>query len=151
MTKARTLDTQEIVQKLKSDQAKELFEANGVLAAYLFGSVAEGRTHAHSDVDVAVVFLRSVPALRYGKGRLAIIAGLMSLLDLDEVDVVPLNKAPALLSFEVIRTGITLYAADEYETAEFEIQALGLYYDLARELDSYLAEMQTRIKERGLA
>ena len=151
MTKARTLDSQEIVRKLKSDEARRLFEDNHVLAAYLFGSVAEGGTHAHSDVDVAVVYVSSVPVSQYGKARLAITVGLMSLLKLDEVDVVPLNRAPALLLFEVLRNGMTLYVADEYETAEFEIRALGLYYDFVRELDSYMAEMQSRIKERGLA
>ena len=150
MPRVRELSLEEIVQTLRSDEAETVFEENRVLAAYLFGSVVEERTHAHSDVDVAVVFKQSVPQSEHFDRRLAIIGKLMDLLHLNDVDVVPLNKAPLLLVYEALRQPMTIYVADEEEAAEFEITALGLSYDFMPILDSYIAEMRSRIRKGRL-
>ena len=52
--------TQELVQ-LKSAAAAVL-DGAPVLFAYLYGSVARGDAHLGSDLDIAVMFERSVPA-----------------------------------------------------------------------------------------
>jgi predicted nucleotidyltransferase len=148
MTEARTLDTQEIVQKLKSDDARKLFADNHVLAAYLFGSVAEGRTHAHSDVDVAIAFQDSVPESEYSDRRFAIILGVMGLLKFDDVDVVPLNRAPLLLVHEALKQPVTIYVADQEKASEFEIMALGRYWDF-REHQKVICKMTREAARSG--
>lgn len=148
--RVREINPEEIVRTLLSQGAREVFEENGVLVAYLYGSVAQGKTHAHSDVDVAVVFEQSVPQSEHFRKRVALIGKLMDLLHLDEVDVVPLNRGPLLLTKEVLRHPVILYVADEVEATEFELKALGLSYDFMPILDSYIEEMSSRIKARGL-
>ncbi len=151
MASAREIGTEEIVERLKSDEARRLFRDNGILAAYLFGSVAEGRTHSESDIDVAIVFERSVPKSEHFDRRLVIICGLMGLLHVNDVDVVPLNDAPLLLVFQALRHPVRVYSADERRRAEFEVQMIGMYYDFSHVLDEYGKQMFQRIKERGLA
>jgi len=150
MARAMDLGTEEIVRILKSDEARKAFEENGVLAAYLYGSAAHGGMHVHSDVDVAVVFEHSVPAKEQFNRRLKLIGIVTDLLQMDDVDVVPLNSAPLLLVFEVLKAPVILYKADDYRAAEYEIGALGVCYDFLPILDSYIAVMRARIKERGL-
>jgi uncharacterized protein len=93
--------------------AETLKGVPGVVAAYLFGSSAEGRTHRESDVDIAVLVdrarypaaadrfelrLRLFPVLRQLAGR--------------EVDVVILNDAPPQLARRIMTTGRTLTVND---------------------------------------
>lgn len=150
MASVREIGTEEIIRILKSEDAANLFADNGVLAAYLFGSVAEDRTGPESDVDVAIVFERSVPKSEHFDRRLAMICGLMGLLHMNDVDVVPLNDGPLLLAFQALRHPVRIYSADERRRAEFEVQIIGMYYDFRHVLDEYGKQMFKRIKERGL-
>ncbi len=83
--------------------------------AFLFGSYAKGRQISESDLDVAVYFrpesgeLEWETNLDYGEDSLW--------LDLDRVagqntDLVVLNRAPAGLASEILRTGIPLVIKD---------------------------------------
>ena len=146
-----TLSKEEVVNRLKSEGAAKLCEDNQVLAAYLFGSVAEERTHAHSDVDVAVLFNESVPRSERFDRRLSLVASLTDLLGTDDLNIVSLKEASLLLAFNALRNPVVLYKADEYEAAEFEIKTIGMYYDFRPTLDQYSREMFRRIKEYGLA
>jgi predicted nucleotidyltransferase len=151
MARAVDLGTEEIIRRLTSDEARKAFEENGVLAAYLYGSAAHGRMHPHSDVDVAVVFEHSVPKSEHFDRRLKLIGAVMDMLHVNDVDVVPLNNAPLLLAFHVLKQPVELYRADERRAAEFEMKTIGMYYDFRPVLDEYGREMFRRIKERGLA
>lgn len=148
---ARDIGSEEIIRILKSPEAVKVYAENGVLAAYLYGSAAHGGMHAQSDVDVAVVFDQSVPRDQRFRRRLHLIGEVLGLLGIDEADVVPLNDAPLLLVFHVLRDPILLYSADDYARGEFELGALGKYYDFAPILDSYVGAMRARVKERGLS
>jgi predicted nucleotidyltransferase len=78
----------------------------GVASAYLFGSVAEGRSHRESDVDVGVLLDRDVfpsDAARFD-ARLRLIGQLSAALGRD-VDVVVLNDAPPQFARRVVTTG----------------------------------------------
>jgi predicted nucleotidyltransferase len=96
-----------------------LFEREGVLLAYLFGSLAQGR-EAH-DVDLALL-VRDQPAFRL---RMPI----ADCLQTERVDLVDLRDAPPVLRFEIVRTGRLLYAADEEEQERFEMATIHLYRD----------------------
>jgi predicted nucleotidyltransferase len=103
-----------------------------VLEAYLFGSHASGRAHAHSDVDVAV-YLAAVPDAPYGI-EAEIAAELMSSLGENRVDVVLLNRAPPLLYHRVLRDGVRLLSRDPRATTVREGQALSRYCDYLPQL-----------------
>ena len=108
-----------------------LFEREGVLLAYLFGSLSRGQVG--QDVDLAVL-TRDMPAFHL---REAIIG----CLETERVDLVDLRRASPVLRFEILRTGHPLYVADEETRNRFELATLHLYRDthpLRRQQRKYL-------------
>ena len=84
-----------------------------VQAAILFGSYAQGRAHAESDVDVAILLDRD--RLPGGGDRAACAerlgVALIEALHYNRVDVVVLNDAPPELAVAAL-DGIVLHVAD---------------------------------------
>src|SRR5438552_3934793 len=76
-----------------------------ILAAYVFGSVASGRTRKDSDVDVAVLLRDGISPSRSFQFRLKLMADLGAKLHRSDVDVVILNEAPPLLAHRVLSKG----------------------------------------------
>lgn len=78
--------------------------------ALLFGSVARGRTHSHSDVDIAVGLSEGARLSPFDVGELAsrleTAAGRV-------VDVVLLHEAPPGLAYRIFRDGRPLFVRDE--------------------------------------
>lgn len=72
--------------------------------AFLFGSAATGRTTDESDIDVAVLLDRPSEGNRIWR-ELTTLLG-------KEVDLVPLNDAPATLVAKIVRHGIPLGTRD---------------------------------------
>lgn len=101
--------------------------ADRVAAVYLFGSVAAGRDHARSDVDVAVLYRDGyVPD---GWARLELIADLSLRLG-REVDVAVLNDASPILGMQVLRNGRRLMTFDERRVNRFFVDTVNQYADL---------------------
>lgn len=98
-----------------------LFEREGVLLAYLFGSLAQDKP-GH-DVDLALL-VEDQPAFRL---RTAI----SDCLDTERLDLVDLERASPVLRFEVISTGRLLYARSPLITEDFEMSTLRIYKDTA--------------------
>jgi predicted nucleotidyltransferase len=96
-----------------------LFQREGVVLAYLFGSLSRGQ--AGQDVDLAIL-TRDAPAFRL---REKIAAALHT----ERIDLVDLRRAPPVLRFEILRTGRPLYVADEQAQERFELATLRLYRD----------------------
>jgi predicted nucleotidyltransferase len=88
-------------------------DAPAVVSAYLFGSVAEERSHRESDVDLGVLLAwasHRTKADRFDAGiRLA--GRLQSALG-RAVDLVVLNDAPALLARHVVTRGLRVACRD---------------------------------------
>src|SRR4051812_4930685 len=86
----------------------------GVVAAYVFGSVAEGREHRESDLDVAVLVDRS--AYPRSADRFELRLRLFSVLRTTagrEVDLLILNDVPPQLARRIMTGGRTLVMKDE--------------------------------------
>lgn len=97
--------------------------------AYLFGSMARGRSGALSDVDVAV-YLEPAgdPSSRF-KRRLQLMARLGHVLQYDDVDVVPLQDAPVDLAFEILAYGRVILCNNAEAKAIFVFETLRRYHD----------------------
>jgi predicted nucleotidyltransferase len=107
----------------------------GVVAAYLFGSVARGSAKAGSDVDVAILLER--PPARTLEGLSLDLAGdLERLLGLP-VDLVTLNGAPVDLVHRVLRDGRLVAEFDRAARVAFEVRARSEYFDLLPTLELY--------------
>lgn len=117
-----------------------LFSRTEIIAAYLFGSYAAGRSGPLSDIDIAVLLDARLNAERYGTVRLEIINGLIELLSCDKIDVAVLNQASPVLSHGVIKNGLLLFFKNEAERSAYVARATMRYLDTV-----YLRKVQDRI------
>ena len=106
-----------------------------------FGSTVSGRTHARSDVDIAVLLDRPDLSLRDHAELLHELQGLM---DDREVDLVILNRADPLLLKQVSDGCVRLYGSDR-ELQRFRLLAFRRYQDHRPWL-----ELERRYVERAL-
>ncbi len=95
-----------------------------VTLAYLFGSQVTGPTGPLSDTDIAVWVTSPSPELR---ARLS--HALASLLHIDRIDLVFLNRAPVELAYAIIAQGRLVYQRSVAERVEFEAGVLARYGD----------------------
>lgn len=79
----------------------------GIVAAYLFGSYAEGRSHAESDVDVGVLLDRNEYPTETDRfeARVRLASGLEHDLAPRHPDVIVLNDAPPMLAARIVSAG----------------------------------------------
>ncbi|MDH4066925.1 MAG: nucleotidyltransferase domain-containing protein [Acidobacteriota bacterium] len=85
-----------------------------VVSVYAFGSLAEGRSHRESDVDVAVLVdyaLRPTRADRF-ETRLRLVGQLGRQLGRGDVDVVILNDAPPQFARRIVSRGRRVHCRD---------------------------------------
>lgn len=126
---------------------KALDGVDGLVSAYLFGSVASGRAHRESDVDVGVLFdRRKCPTAgeRFDV-RLKMIGPLQSVLGRD-VDLVVLNDAPPQLARHIMTMGRRLVVKD----AERDHAHLRVTLSRAADLEPFLRRLRA-VKLRALA
>ncbi len=95
-----------------------------LVAAYLFGSLAEGTQSSLSDIDIAVL-LQSRDKKNAAALRVRLHADLCRVLKRNDVDLVVLNLSGNLiLNDQIIRQGVTLYSTDDDAKDEFELNVL---------------------------
>jgi len=116
---------------------REFFAASsqGIVATYLFGSIACGSARADSDVDVAILYSTAPEASLEGI-PLDLEAELEKQLALP-VQVVVLNTAPVDLVHRVLRDGRLLIDIDPSARIRFEAKARNEYFDLLPVLRRY--------------
>lgn len=103
-----------MIQPLEDALSAALGARRGVVSAYLFGSFAEGRSHAESDVDVGVLLDRRVypSAAERFEVRVRLAADLEHALAPRHADVVILNDAPPVLAARIVTRGRPLGCRD---------------------------------------
>ncbi|MDZ7289918.1 MAG: nucleotidyltransferase domain-containing protein [candidate division KSB1 bacterium] len=119
---------QEILQKLSHALESE----PDIAFAYLFGSMAKGRSGPLSDVDVAVYFHPSGNRRTRFDRRLQLMSQLGRLLQRDDVDVVPLQDASPDLTFEILAYGKLIFSKDDTQKVTFIFETLRKYHDEAQ-------------------
>ncbi len=110
-------------------------EADGLVAAWLFGSRARGEEKPGSDVDVGVLFDRPLEP-RLGNQAHRLEAKLEAALGLP-VQLVAVNTAPPDLVHRVLRDGILLLDRSPRHRVAFEVKARNEFFDLQPVLTRY--------------
>lgn len=112
------------------DTLRRYFANRGeVIAAYLFGSVARGDSHATSDVDVGVLLARGrMRTLEDYEPVFTIQNDLERLLG-RKVDVVPMNHAALDLLHRILRDGTVVHDRDPRQRVAFELKTRTEYFD----------------------
>ena len=110
-------------------------------AVYLFGSTASGKTHAESDLDLAILPRKS--SLR--KKKLDILTELARE-GFTDVDMVFLDTEDVVIKFGSIRQNHLIYCAEDFDANAFFSLTLRQYFDFA----PYLKTQRDAYKRRVL-
>jgi len=115
------------------------FEAGkeNIAIAYLFGSVARGRTGPLSDVDIAVLFRSEEDQ----GGRYELAFQLRQLLGVESLHLVAFNRSPIELKYQIIKEGKLLFSDSMTTKVEFEAKILSQYGDYVPVLARQRAEI----------
>lgn len=120
-----------------SEKIRPLFEAyKKVGVVYLFGSQVTGKTHANSDLDLAIYFDESDPVKR--ANLLFGLAGEISkILKTDNIDAHSLNdlRSPEL-KYQIIASGQVIFEREPFRLI-IEPRILNEYFDFTYLLKKY--------------
>lgn len=105
-------------------------EEPNLIALWLFGSAASGKTHPRSDLDFAALFQRRPDLLELG----GLSSSISERLKRNDIDLVDLNSAPPFLRYRVLSGGILLLDPCPLQRVSFVARALSEYFDLAPSL-----------------
>lgn len=117
--------------------------------ALLFGSQADGKANALSDIDIAVYLKSKKNSLEFADRQIDLISSLMKICRDNKADVVILNRANPFLRFQIVKRGRLLFAKDEKLFYHFKAATLGLYQDIKPMYDFYNALVEISLR-RGL-
>lgn len=118
-----------VVDAAARERLSVALDRGGVVAAMLFGSQATGKVGPLSDVDVAVWADPALgPSGRFDL-RLELMGEASRALHTDEVDLVVLNDAPALLQNRALRNSVRLIDRDPTCRIRLETRAILDYLD----------------------
>ncbi len=120
-----------------------------IVAAYLFGSVAAGKAHKFSDVDVALLLADGVDPKQAWDLQLEVM-GEVETAFARRADVAVLNTSPLVFCYLSLKHGRLIFDRGSPQRPEFEARVYVTYFDLKPYLDIYDAAMFKRVKERGL-
>ena len=131
---------------------EKYFKCNSVrpiIASYLFGSYATGKTTKLSDIDIAVFLDSEVEKSSYFDIKLDLLADLSSSLGTDNVDLVILNEATPELAYSVIKEGILVYEEQEArgQLVSFKAKTFDRYFDYLPTKRIYAEALSARIRE----
>ena len=133
----RNLD---LIESLKS----VISEHKEVIAAYLYGSVAQGIMREDSDIDVGVLLADdAAPDYRYGVRMAGEIQSRCHLAR--EVDLRVLNRRPVRFLNQVLRYGKLVFVRDEKKRVAFETGVLKAYLDFKPFFREYDRERRRRL------
>lgn len=105
---------------------------------YLFGSYASGDQHSKSDLDIAILPVKSLDNL----SRWQLAQTLACELDID-VDLIDLTSTSTVLCQQVITQGRLLWG-DSYDDDIFAVKTISMYQNLQVERAMILADLMNK-------
>lgn len=137
MIKSRKID--QITLKLIEYFNKEL----SVLSVYIFGSFGTESQTPLSDLDIGVLYDGNVPVMEELKQA----AEISSLLSLEKIDLINLNKAPIHLQHEILYQGDQIFDRIPERTEDFVENVLEIYHDYQGILKKYREDLREGLLE----
>jgi predicted nucleotidyltransferase len=125
-----------------------ILAAKAVIAAYLFGSRADGTEYANSDYDFGIL-LEQDPTPADIALVIQDFSDAMTEILNPKVDITILNTANIQMRFEIISKGTVIYCSDDDKRTDFEDIAIRDYLDFKPFLNLYYREVREAVREGG--
>ena len=121
---------------------------DSVRAAYLFGSMAEGREGPLSDIDFAVLLDSKLGGKDMRKKKMLLINKISSIMGTDNFDLVVMNEARLLMNYNIIKNGEVLKSTNDRILMEARLMCD--YLDRKYYEDLHARITIERISEKGI-
>jgi predicted nucleotidyltransferase len=118
----------ENIERLLPKAQAYLQSRSDITFAYLFGSLARGRSTPLSDVDIAVYLSEGEITI---ERKMEILGKLMELLETDEIDFVILNTAPLTLRMKVLENKTVIVDNAPFLRYAYESVTMRKYFDFS--------------------
>jgi uncharacterized protein len=116
--------------------------------AYLFGSYAQGRDRAESDIDIAIQVHRD--AAHDKRATLArLFDRLGRVVPSDRLDLVLLDDAPSLLRHRILTSGRLLFERTAVTRVRFATRTIRDYQDMQHRREFFYRHRVNRLREGG--
>jgi len=131
--------------------AAALEPVEAVRVAWVFGSRVAGTATARSDLDVAVVFGRSLGDAERERARRRVVAALTDALGAvgERADVVDVERAGSSVAFRALRDGARVVARSERERVAAEVRVARRYDDDAPRRELYRRAARAHVGPRS--
>lgn len=129
------------------EELQEIFQREGVVLAYLFGSQVRDTTHHFSDVDIGVLLDKSIAEDDYFDKTIRLMGALSRLFRIEYVDVVILNRAKPFLRYQIVFGGKLLFEKNTARRIFYENRIMKEYQDTKHILQFSLNAMRERLKK----
>lgn len=146
MITKQKVDFTNFTQKLLDFQEALKKYAPDLVSAYLFGSSAQGNMKPLSDIDIALLFDKTV---EYKFIETNILIDAMRILGTEEIDLVVLNEAPLHLRYSILRNKRIIFCSDHIKRVNFETDSIMEYLDFRHIRQLYNREFLRKIKVGG--
>ncbi|NFT06260.1 nucleotidyltransferase domain-containing protein [Clostridium botulinum] len=121
----------------KINDLKNYFKSNdNIVAAWFTGSYGTEYQREDSDIDIALLFEKSIGIME----EMDIACRISEILDFDNVDTINLLSAPITLKFKVIDEGRSIYEKDYYKVCDFMEEVFNKYRDEKYYLDRFMKD-----------
>ena len=120
-----------------------------LICGYIFGSYASGRVGKLSDFDLGVLLDTSFTKAEIWKAEEGFYLEICDILNVSEVDLVILNRAPVVAFFEIISTGTLFFSNDEIKRTDYEVWVMNRYWDYKPLLNEYFFHLEKRIRRKA--
>jgi predicted nucleotidyltransferase len=118
----------ENIERLLPKAQAYLQSRSDITFAYLFGSLARGRSTPLSDVDIAVYLSEGEITI---ERKMEILGKLMELLETDEIDFVILNTAPLTLRMKILENKTVIVDNAPFLRYAYESVTMRKYFDFS--------------------
>lgn len=126
-----------------SNRLNPLFKDKGIQLVLLFGSVATGKMHKRSDIDLAFLFDKPVDIL-------TLTNKVIRLLHADNIDVIDLRHASPLLKFSIVKNSRLIYEKEQGIFNEFYSLAFRRYIDTKKMRIAQVKAIKHFLQARGM-
>ena len=132
---------------IKDTVVKCVAKRREIQAAYIFGSVASGRTRTDSDIDIALLLNEKSRYLKTLDYRLRVASEIRTALGRPDLDLIILNEAPPVLAHQVLSKGKLIFERSRTARVAFQVRAVNLYLDTEPMRALFRRYLKRRIRE----